>query len=75
MTANFIAFYMEYLINLFILLPHTSHLFQLLDVNIFALLKHTLTKKINAVFQFNSILAAFRVQIKFQYLFKLNHKF
>ena len=50
MTANFIAFYMEYLINLFILFPYILHLFQLFDVNIFASLKHTLAEKTDAIF-------------------------
>ena len=50
MTANFIVFCMEYLINLFILFPHISHLFQLFDVSVFALLKHVLIEKIDAVF-------------------------
>ena len=44
---------MKYLINLFILFPHTLHLFQLLDINIFILLKHTLIEETDAVFQFN----------------------
>ena len=51
--ANFIAFCMEYLINLFILFLHILHLFQPLDISIFVLLKHILIKKIDAVFQFN----------------------
>ena len=50
MTANFIAFYMKYLINLFILLPYTLHLFQLFDINIFVLLKHALIKKTDTIF-------------------------
>ena len=49
MTANFIAFYMEYSIDLFILFPHTSHLLQSFDLNVFALLKHVLTEETNAV--------------------------
>ena len=48
--ANFIVFYMEYLIDLFILLPHILHLFQLFDVSVFALLKGTLIEKTNAIF-------------------------
>ena len=54
MIANFITFCMEYLINLFILFPHISYLFQLLDVNVFVLLKHALTEETDAVFQLNS---------------------
>ena len=52
-TTNFIAFCMKYLINLFILFLHILHLFQLFDIDIFALLKHILTEKIDAVFQFD----------------------
>ena len=51
MTANFIAFCMEYLIDLLILPPHISHLLQLLDVSIFALLKRTLAEETDAVFR------------------------
>ena len=54
MTANFITFCMEYLINLFILLPHTLHLLQSLNVNIFMPLKRALTEKTDVVFQLNS---------------------
>ena len=50
MIVNFIAFYMEYLINLFILFPYILHLFQSFDVSIFVPLKHTLTEETNAVF-------------------------
>ena len=50
MTTNFIAFCIKYLIDLFILLPHILHLFQLFNVNVFALLKYTLIEKIDAVF-------------------------
>ena len=50
MTANFIAFCMEYLIDLFVLFPYTLHLLQLLDVNVFVLLKHTLIEKIDVIF-------------------------
>ena len=50
MTANFIAFCMEYLIDLFILFPHILHLFQPLNVSVFALLKCTLVEEIDAVF-------------------------
>ena len=52
--VNFIVFCMKYLIHLFILFPHILHLFQLLDVNVFALLKHALTKKTDTVFKLNS---------------------
>ena len=50
MAANFIAFCMEYLINLFILFLHTLHLLQLFDVDVFTLLKCTLVEKIDAIF-------------------------
>ena len=50
MTANFIAFCMEYLIDLFILFLYILHLFQLLDINVFAPLKRTLTEETDAVF-------------------------
>ena len=53
-TANVIAFCMQNAINLFIILLHCLHLFQLLDVGVFALLKHALNKKINAFNQYNS---------------------
>ena len=70
MTINFITFCMKCLINLCILLPHTSHLIQLLNVGIFAPLKHILNKK-PIQFQ-SSILIEFHAYIGFQYLFKLN---
>ena len=54
MIANFIVFCMEHLIDLFILFPHTSHLFQLLDVGMFSLLKHTLVDEINIIVKFDS---------------------
>ena len=53
MITNFIAFYMEYLIDLFILPLHTSHLLQPLDVGVFIPLKHTLVKKTDIIFKFN----------------------
>ena len=53
MIVNFIAFCMEYLIDLFILFPHILHLLQLLDVSVFVLLKHALVEKIDAIFQLN----------------------
>ena len=46
---NVIAFYMQNAIDLFIMPPHYSHLFQLLDISVFVLLKHTLNKKINTI--------------------------
>ena len=49
-TANFIAFCIEYLINLFILFPHILHFFQPFDVGVFAPLKHTLAEKTDAIF-------------------------
>ena len=54
MTANFIAFCMEYLIDLFILFPHTLHLLQPLDVGVFALLKRALAEETDAVFRLDS---------------------
>ena len=47
---NFITFCMEYLIDLFILFPHTLHLLQLFNVNIFAPLKCTLIEETDAIF-------------------------
>ena len=73
MIANFIVFCMKYLINLFILFPHTLHLFQLLAVNVFTLLKCALVKEIDAIFQLD--FSAFRMQIESYCLFELNHKF
>ena len=52
-TANFIAFYMEYLINLFILFLYILHLFQPFDVNVFVLLKHILIEEFDVISQFN----------------------
>ena len=54
MTVNFIAFCMKYLIDLFILFPHILHLFQLLDVGVFAPLKCTLVEEIDIVFRLDS---------------------
>ena len=48
--ANFMVFYMKYLINLFILFPYILHLFQLFDVGVSAPSKHTLNEEIDAVF-------------------------
>ena len=48
-TANVIAFCMQNIINLFIMLPHYLHLFQFLDVDVFVPLKHVLNKKTDAV--------------------------
>ena len=53
MIVNFIAFYMKYLINLFILFLHILHLFQPLNVNIFVPLKCILAEEINIIFKFN----------------------
>ena len=50
MIANFIAFCMEYLIDLFILFLHILHLFQLFDVGVFAPLKCILVEEIDVVF-------------------------
>ena len=50
MTADFIPFCMEYLINLFILFLHILHLLQLFDVGVFVLLKCILIEKTDAVF-------------------------
>ena len=69
---------MEYLINLFILLPYILYLFQPFNINIFAPLKHTLIEEIDAIFQFNfnCILHAnwisIFVQIKSQILISKN---
>ena len=54
MTANFIAFCMEYLFDLLILLPHISHLLQPLDVGVFALLKCALAEETDAVSRLDS---------------------
>ena len=48
-TANVIAFYMQNIINLFIMPPHCLHLFQFLNVNVFASLKYILNKETNAI--------------------------
>ena len=47
-TANVITFCMQNAIDLFIMLLYYLHLLQLLDINVFAPLKHTLNKKIDA---------------------------
>ena len=52
-TANVIAFCIQNAINLLIILLHCLHLFQFLDVNVFAPLKHVLNKKIDVVNQYN----------------------
>ena len=52
--ANVIAFCIQNVIDLFIMLLHCSHLFQLLDVDVFAPLKHTLNKETNAFNQYDS---------------------
>ena len=51
----FIVFRAKYLINLFILFPHISHLFQLFEVSIFAPLEYTLAEKTNTIFKLNFI--------------------
>ena len=51
--ANFIAFCIKYLIDLFILFPHILHLLQPFDIDVFALLKCTLAEKTDAVFWLN----------------------
>ena len=71
MIVNFITFDMEYLIDLFILSPHTSHLLQLLDVGVFSLLKCVM----RLTWLLDLILVAFCVQIGFQCLFELNLEF
>ena len=53
-TANVIAFCMQNAIDLFIMLLHCLHLFQLLDVGVFALLKCALSKETDAFNQYNS---------------------
>ena len=60
MTAYFIILYMEYLIDLLILLLYISYLFQPLDVGVFILLKHTLAEKTDIIsrFDYNRILYA-----------------
>ena len=45
---------MKHVIDLFILFPHTSHLLQLFNVNVFAPFKHTLTKEIDKFFKLDS---------------------
>ena len=52
--ANVIAFCMQNVINLFIMLLHCLHLFQFLDVGVFVLLKYALNKKTNVVNQYDS---------------------
>ena len=52
--VNVIAFCMQNVINLFIMLLHCSHLFQLLDVSVFAPLKRALNKKTDAFNQYES---------------------
>ena len=54
MTVNFIVFYMEHLIDLFILFLHTSHLLQLLDIDVFSLLKCALVDEIDIVARLDS---------------------
>ena len=52
--VNIIAFCMTYLIDLFILFLHTSHLFQPLDVGVFAPLKCALAEETDTIFRFDS---------------------
>ena len=47
-TANVIAHCMEHAIDLLILLPHTSHVLQPLDVSVFSPLKRALAVKTDA---------------------------
>ena len=54
MTANFIAFCMEHLIDLLILPLHISHLLQLLDVGVFSPLKRALADEIDTVARLDS---------------------
>ena len=54
MTINFITYCMKHVIDLFILLPHTSHLLQPFDVDVFAPFKCTLTEEINKLFRLDS---------------------
>ena len=54
MTANFIAHCMKHAIDLLILLPHTSHLLQPLDVSVFAPLKCALAEETDAVSRHDS---------------------
>ena len=44
------CFFMEYLIDLFILFLYILHLFQLFDVSVFISLKCILIEKINVIF-------------------------
>ena len=53
-TANFIAFCMEHLIDLFILFSYISHLLQLFDIDVFSPLKCALVNEINTIAKFNS---------------------
>ena len=54
MIANFIAFYMEHLIDLLILFFHISHLLQPLDVGMFLPLKRTLADKTDVATRLDS---------------------
>ena len=47
-TANVIAYCMEYTIDLLILPPHISHVLQPLDVSVFSLLKRALATETDA---------------------------
>jgi len=48
-TANVIAYYMQYIINIFILPLYISYVLQLVDVSVFSLLKRALAAETNAV--------------------------
>ena len=52
--VNIIAFCIQNVINLFIMPPHYLHLFQFLDVDVFAPLKYVLNKETNAINQYDS---------------------
>ena len=52
-TVNFITYCMKHIIDLFILLLHTSHFLQLFNVNIFVLLKYVLIEEIDAISKHN----------------------
>ena len=54
MTTNFIVHCMKHAIDLFILFLHTSHLFQPLDVSVFAPLKHALAEETDTISKHDS---------------------
>jgi len=53
-TANVIAYCIEYTIDMLILPPHTSHMLQPLDVSVFAPLKRALASKTDAASRLDS---------------------